>query len=497
MSDWRDEFIKEGLTFSNISLRPQYSELETRAGREGGPKTETYLTSKIKLAIPIISANMDTVTESKMAIAMARYGGIGIIHRNCSTLKQVEEVKKVKMAEEVFIREPYTLFPADSVHRARELMAEKQIDSVLIIEPGVGRHFFGLITKYEIADANGEEMVGKYTKKRNQLIVAQIENSITGNNFKEMADRIFKEQPLLGKLPFIDKNGELIGLMTKKDLFRYAEYPDATRDEKGRLRVGAAIGIDDDVTRPMGRAEQLLIAGADVLVLDVAHAHAKKPMGTAKFIRELFPNCNLIAGNVATLEAVKDYAIIGVDAIKVGIGPGATCSTRIVAGAGVPQVSAILECVMEAAKYNIPIIADGGIRYPRDVAVAIGCGASSIMIGTLFAGTDESPGEIIPGRLAKAVRGMSSLDVNLEIKGDQFISSDLRKIIHPEGETGHVPYRGPLIRVLGALVSGLRSGMTYAGAATIEDLKKPFPGKFTRVSQAAFEESKPHDVEII
>ena len=500
MSDWRDEFIKEGLTFSDISLRPQYSDLETRAEKDGGPTTATHLTAKIKLAIPIISANMDTVTESKMAIAMARYGGFGIVHRNCSIEKQVEEVKKVKMAEEGLIREPYTLFSADSIHCARELMAERQVDSVLIIDAtGIGKKFLGLITKYEIANADGSEMVGKYMKPRDELIVTEIDNfSLTEKKAKELAERIFKEQPLLGKLPFVDKQGELLGLMTKKDLFRYASYPDATKDENGRLRVGAAIGVGE---KELKRAEELLLAGADVLVLDVAHAHASKPMDMARAIMVSFRNSNyeLIVGNVATAEAVRDYARLGISAIKVGIGPGATCSTRIVAGAGVPQVSAILECAREAEKHKIPIIADGGIRFPRDVSIAIACGASAVMIGTLFAGTDESPGDIIDdnGRLVKVVRGMSSLNVNLGIKGDNFIKAGIKDTIQPEGITGHVPYRGPLIRILGALVSGLRSGMTYAGAATIEDLQKYSPRKFTRMSQAAWEESKPHDVEII
>lgn len=496
MSDWRDEFIKEGLTFSDISLRPQYSELETRAEKEGGPTTATYLTPKIKLAIPIISANMDTVTESKMAIAMAHYGGIGIIHRNCSVLKQVEEVRKVKTAEEVFISQPYTLYSTNSVYQARKLMAERQIDSVLIIDTDVGRIFFGLITKYEIANVDGSEMISKYMKKRDQLIVVETENYPTGNVAKEMAKHIFEEQPLLGKLPFVDKKGGLIGLITKKDLFRYAEYPDATKDENGRLRVGAAIGVGE---KEIKRAEELLQAGVDVLVLDVAHGHASKPMDMARAIKVCFRNRDfeLIVGNVATAEAVRDWARLEVSAIKVGIGPGATCSTRIVAGAGVPQVSAILECAREAEKFGIPIIADGGIRYPRDVPITIGCGASTVMIGTMLAGTDESPGEIMPGRLAKIVRGMSSLDVNLEIKGDQFLSTDLRKTIQPEGETVQVPHRGPLIRVLGSLVSGLRSGMTYAGAANIKELQRPFERKFTRMSRAAFEESKPHDVEVI
>lgn len=495
--DWRDEFIKEGLTFSNIGLRPQYSELETRAEKEGGPATAGWLTPKIKLAIPIISANMDTVTESKMAIAMARYGGLGIIHRNCGILKQVEEVKKVKMAEEGLIKEPYTLFPSDYVSRARELMAERQIDSVLIVDSDVGKKFLGLITKYEIVNADGSEMVGKYMKPRTELIVVEIDNNLlTEKRAKDLAEQIFKEQPLLGKLPFINSNKQLLGLMTKKDLFRYASYPDATKDENGRLRVGASIGIGE---KEFKRAEELLEAGADVLVLDVAHAHAKKPMEMIKVIKDYFTKCELIAGNVATFEAVSDYAELYVDAVKVGIGPGATCSTRIVSGAGVPQVSAILECAREAQKYGISVIADGGIRYPRDVPLAIACGASSVMIGTLFAGTDESPGDIIDdnGKLVKVVRGMSSLNVNLGIKGDDFVKAGLKDIIQPEGVTGHVPYRGPLIRVLGALISGLRSGMTYAGTATIQDLQKPFPRKFTRVSQAAWEESKPHDVEII
>ncbi len=497
MSDWRDKFIKEGLTFSDISLRPQYSELETRTEKEGGPTTATCLTPKIKLAIPIVSANMDTVTESKMATAMARYGGIGIIHRNCSIEKQVKEVKKVKSAEEGLIRAPYTLYPDDSVSRARELMAEHQIDSVLIIDAGASKRFLGLITKYEIASADNFEMVGKYMKPREHLIVVEMNNfSLTEKRAKELAEQVFKQQPLLGKLPFVDERGELLGLMTKKDLFRYASYPDATKDENGRLRVGAAIGVGE---KELKRAEELLLAGADVLVLDVAHAHASKPMETAKNIKANFPKCELIVGNVAAFEAVFDYAKIGIDAIRVGIGPGATCSTRIVAGAGVPQVSAILECAREAKKFGIPIIADGGIRYPRDVSIAIACGASTVMIGTMFAGTDESPGDIIDdnGKLVKVARGMSSLNVNIGIKGDDFIKAGLKDMIQPEGITGHVPYRGPLVRVLGALVSGLRSGMTYAGAATIEELQKPYPRKFTRMSQAAWEESKPHGVEII
>lgn len=497
MSDWRDEFIKEGLTFSNIRLRPQYSELETRAEKEGGPSTAVQLTPKIKLAIPIISANMDTVTESRMAIAMARYGGLGIIHRNCSIERQVEEVKKVKMAEEGLIREPYTLFPTDSVNRARELMAEHQIDSVLIVDAGISKKFLGLITKYEIADADSFEMVGKYMKSRGRLIVIEIKNNLlTEKRAKELAEHAFKEQPLLGKLPFIDEHGGLLGLLTKKDLFRYASYPDAVKDENGRLRVGAAVGVDN---KTLERTEALLKVGADILVLDVAHAHARKPIEMTKAIKANFPKCELIVGNIATCEAVCDYAKLNVDALKVGIGPGATCSTRIVSGAGVPQVSAILECARKAEKFGIPIIADGGIRYPCDVSIAIACGASSVMIGTLFAGTDESPGDIIDdnGKLVKVARGMSSLNVNLGIKGDSFVKAGLKDMIQPEGVTGHVSYRGPLIRVLGALVSGLRSGMTYVGAATIEDLQKPFPRKFTRMSQAAWNESKPHDVDII
>ena len=496
--DWRDEFIDAGLTFADVLLRPQFSELETRAEKEGGPKTEIQLTPKIKLTIPIISANMDTVTESAMAVAMARYGGLGIIHRNCSVEKQVEEIKKVKQAEEGFIKNPYTLNPASYVNRARQMMAEHQIDSILIVE-SFRKELVGLITKYEIANISGLELVQDYMKPRKDLIVIEAEEYLTAGNAIKLAEQVFKNQPLLGKLPFIDKSGKLLGLITKKDLFRSAEYPSATKDEHGCLRVGAAIGIDDDVYKPMGRAEQLLGAGADVLVLDVAHAHAKKPIKVAKIIKEYYPYCELIAGNVATLEAVRDYARIGVDAIKVGIGPGATCSTRIISGAGVPQVSAILECARESEKYGIPIIADGGIRYPRDVSIAIACGASAVMVGTLFAGTDESPGDILDdnGRTVKVVRGMSSLGVNVDIKGDGFVRAGLKDMIQPEGVIGQVPYRGPLIRVLGALVAGLRSGMTYTGTATIKELQKPFPRKFSRLSRAAWEESKPHDIEII
>lgn len=496
MTDWRNEFIDSGLTFSDVLIRPRYSALETRADREGGPNTEVQLAPKIKLAIPIISANMDTVTESAMAIAMARYGGLGVVHRNCSIEHQVEEVEKVKRAEEDLIRNPYTLYPADGVSRARELMAEHQVDSILIVDVGIGKELVGLITKYEIANASGN--VGDYMKPRKDLIVIETEEPLREDKARKLAEEVFKEKPLLGKLPFVNKNGKLLGLITKKDLFRSAEYPYAVKDERGRLLVGAAIGIDDKV---LERAEKLLNTGADVLVLDVAHGHASKPMDVARAIKVSFRDRDyeLIVGNVATAEAVRDWAKLGVDAIKVGIGPGAVCSTRIVAGAGVPQVSAILECAREADAWRIPIIADGGIRYPRDVSIAIACGASAVMIGTLFAGTDESPGDIIDdnGRMVKVVRGMSSLGVNVDIRGDSFIKAGLKDMIQPEGVTGTVPYRGPLVRVLGALVAGLRSGMTYAGAATIKELQRPFERKFTRMSRAAWEESKPHDVEII
>ena len=489
--DFRDKLIEDGLTFSDISLRPQKSNLKSRLD----PDTFCRITKKIKLAVPIISANMDTVTESAMAIAMARYGGIGIIHRNMGIEAQVGEILKVKSAEEALIRNPYTLSPLNFVWQARELLAERQIDSVLIIDKG--KKLVGLITKYELARAEGTEPIKKYMLPRKNLIVAEIKGRIlTEKDARILAEKIFEKQRLLGKLPFVDKKGKLVALLIKKDLFKAALYPTATKDEFGRLRVGAAIGIGEDA---IIRATALVEAGTDLLVLDVAHGHAVRPLEIARLIKKRLPKCELIIGNVAAREAIRDLARLGVSAIKVGIGPGATCSTRIVAGAGVPQVSAILECVREAQKRGIPIIADGGIRYPRDVAIAIACGASAVMVGTLFAGTDESPGDIIDdnGRLVKVVRGMSSLNVNLGIKGDNFIKAGIKDMIQPEGVTGHVPYRGPLIRVLGALVAGLRSGMTYAGAATIEELQKPFPRKFTRMSRAAWEESKPHDVEII
>src|SRR3989338_24691 len=296
--------IPLGLSYDDVLLVPKHSHVSSRKETS----LVTQLTKSIQLNAPLVSANMDTVTESKMAIAMARYGGIGIIHRNCSIERQVEEVKKVKTAEEGLIKEPYTLYPGDSVNRARELMMEHQIDSVLIIDAGICKKFLGLITKYEIANADGSEMVGKYMKPRDELIVTEIDNfSLTEKKAKELAERIFKEQPLLGKLPFVDKQGELLGLMTKKDLFRYASYPDATKDENGRLRVGAAIGVGE---KELKRAEELLLAGADVLVLDVAHAHAEKPMDMARAIMVSFRNSNyeLIVGNVATAEAVRDYA---------------------------------------------------------------------------------------------------------------------------------------------------------------------------------------------
>lgn len=491
--DWRDEFINAGLTFCDVSLRPQYSRLLTRAQKDGGPNTRTKLTPKIELAIPIISANMDTVTESAMATAMARFGGIGIIHRNCSIAAQVAIVRRVKSAEDSLIKNPYTLSGEDSVSKARELFIQKEIDSILIIDER--KRLIGLITKYEIARASADAKLKKYMRPRKELIVIEKDPPPDAQEARKIAEKTFAKHPLLGKLPFVNREDRLLGLLTKKDLFQFASFPNATKDSTGKLRVGAAIGVDKFA---LERAGELINAGVDVLVLDIAHGHSQMAMEMAKSAKRMWPGFELIVGNVATKEAVRDYVRLGADAVKVGIGPGATCSTRIVSGAGVPQVSAILECAREAEKTGTFIIADGGVRYPRDITIAIACGASSVMIGTLFAGTDESPGDIIreSGKNLKIVRGMSSLDVNLEIKGAKFLEAGIFEAIEPEGETRRVAYNGPLNRVLGALVSGLRSGMTYVGAATIKELRRPFNEKFTRMSQAAWEESRPHNVDI-
>lgn len=488
--DWRDALIKEGLTFSDLLLRPRKSGLSSRLD----PDTTTRLTKKIKIAIPIISANMDTVTESAMAIAMARHGGIGILHRNCAIEEEVAQVLKVKSAEEALIKDPYTLSPNDYILQANQMLNEKGIDSVLIIDKE--KRLVGMATKHEIWNAADSERIKKYMRPRQKLIVAEINLPLTEKEARKIAGRIFARHHMLSKLPFVDKSGRLVALLTHKDLIRLSSFSNATKDESGRLRVGAAIGVGDDTIH---RALALLQAGADVLVLDVAHGHAVKPMNTTKLICKRFPDAELIVGNVATFEAVRDYARLHVSAIKVGIGPGATCSTRIVSGAGVPQASALLECAREAQKTSTPIIADGGIRYPRDVTIAIGCGVSSVMIGTLLAGTNESPGTFIrdQGRLFKMVRGMSSLDVNIELKGEKFLSSGVKDMIQPEGIRGRVAYRGSAEQVLSELVSGLRSGMTYVGAASITELQRPFSRKFSRVSHAAQEESKPHDVEIV
>ncbi len=487
--DWRDELIKEGLTFSDLLLRPRRSELSSRLD----PNTTTRLTKKIRMAIPVVSANMDTVTENVMAMAMARVGGVGIFHRNCTIEEEVAQVIKVKSAEDALIKDPYTLSPNDYIWQANRMLKEKGIDSVLIIDKE--KRLVGMVTKHEIWNAADSERIKKYMRPRQKLIVAEKDPPLNEKEARKIAERVFARHHMLSKVPFVDKAGRLVALLTHKDLIRLSSFSNATKDEFGRLRVGAAVGVSEDA---LDRASALLGAGADVLVLDVAHGHAVKPMDIAKLIRRRFPDAELIVGNVATFEAVRDYARLRVSAIKVGIGPGATCSTRIVSGAGVPQVSALLECAREAGKYNIPIIADGGIVLSGDVSISIACGASSVMVGALFAGTDESPGILRRenGKLYKIVRGMSSFDVNAEIRGIKFMEVGIQDFIEPEGVPGRVLYSGPLVKVLGGLVGGLRSGMTYVGAKNIAELQRPFSRKFSRVSRAAREESKPHDIEI-
>ncbi len=473
--------LQEGLTFDDVLLIPAKSNVLPR-----DVDIKSQLTTDIKINIPLVSAAMDTVTESELAIAIAREGGIGIIHKNMSIEKQCLEVDKVKRSESGMILNPITLTPDKKVSDALELMKKYSVSGIPIINNQ--NELVGILTNRDLRfEPNPQLPVSELMTKEN-LITAPLGTTL------EQAEKILQKYKI-EKLPVIDKNKKLKGLITFKDILKKKKHPNACKDDLGRLRVGAAVGVTYDT---LERVEALFNAGADVIVIDTAHGHSEGVLKTIKEIRRKFKYEQIIAGNIGTFEAALDLIKCKVNAIKVGIGPGSICTTRVVAGVGIPQISAIAYAYSAASKSGIPIVADGGIRYTGDVPKAIAAGADSVMIGSLFAGTDESPGEKIlyEGRSYKVYRGMGSLGAMKHGSKDRYfqdVEDDIAKLV-PEGVEGRVPYRGPLSDTIYQIVGGLRAAMGYCGTKNIEALKKK--AKFIKITLAGLKESHPHDIKI-
>ncbi|HKO22344.1 MAG TPA: IMP dehydrogenase [Candidatus Eisenbacteria bacterium] len=468
------------LTFDDVLLLPGYSEVHPR-----DVDTSTFLTREIALNVPIVSAAMDTVTESALAIALAQEGGIGIVHKNLPLLEQVEEVDRVKRSESGMIVNPITLPPDVPIARALDLMEKFRISGVPITE---GKRLVGILTNRDLRFSSGSDLKVKDVMTKDKLITAPVGTTL------EEAERTL-HQHRIEKLPVVDSDFNLRGLITVKDIQKRIRYPRACKDHLGRLRVGAAIGVGADNVE---RADELMRAGVDVVVLDSAHGHSKAVLDTTRAIKQRHPTLQLIVGNVATPEATQDLIKAGADCVKVGMGPGSACTTRVVAGVGVPQISAVMECAAVAAKAGVPIIADGGIKYSGDVVKALAAGAHSVMIGNLLAGTEESPGETIlyEGRTYKVYRGMGSLSAMSGGRGDRYFQEgvkDLKKLV-AEGIEARVPYKGHVSNVIYQLMGGLRAGMGYCGVSSIEDLRTKT--RFVRITHAGLRESHPHDLTI-
>ena len=471
------KLIGEGITFDDVLLVPAFSEVIAN-----DVDTRTRLTNKIQLNIPLMSASMDTVTEHRMAIAMARQGGIGIIHKNMSIEEQAEEVDKVKRSENGVITDPFYLSPEHTLKDADELMAKFRISGVPITE---GKKLVGIITN---RDLKFEE---DYSKKIKECMTSEHLVTAKEGVTMEEAKRILAKARV-EKLPIVDENFNLKGLITIKDIEKQIKYPNSAKDDHGRLLCGAAIGITANV---LERTEALVNAKVDVVVLDSAHGHSANVINCVKMIKEKFPDLQVIAGNVATGEATRALIEAGVDAVKVGIGPGSICTTRVVAGIGVPQITAVMDCYAVAKEYGIPIIADGGIKYSGDVTKALAAGGNVCMMGSMFAGCDESPGsfELYQGRKYKVYRGMGSISAMENGSKDRYFQSDAKKLV-PEGVEGRVAYKGYVEDTIFQLLGGLRSGMGLCGAKDIETLKTT--GRFVKISAASLKESHPHDIHI-
>jgi IMP dehydrogenase len=475
--------IREGLTFDDVLLVPKRSPIVSRSQTD----LRTKLSRNITLNIPIISANMDTVTESGMAVAIAREGGIGIIHRFLTIEDQVDEILKVKRSESVMIEQPYTIRPDVTVAEAKKAMAEYGVSGLLVEEGG---KLAGIITRRDITfESNNKRKVSEVMTK--DVITAKAGTTI------EQAKEILNKQRI-EKLPVIDDKRRIVGLITSKDILKMEQYPHASKDKKGRLLAGAAVGVKGDY---LERTEALLEAGADVLVVDIAHGHSDNAINTVHMIKKAFPSCELIAGNVATGEGARDLIKAGVDAVKVGVGSGSICITRVITGSGVPQLTAVIDSVRVARDYDIPVISDGGIRNSGDITKALAAGSSSVMVGSLFGGTDESPGKTMVknGKKFKMYRGMASFYASLGRKyreeGPQVVDSDDLNDYVPEGVEAMVPYKGSVVEIVRQLAGGVRSGLSYCGAKTIAEMQKN--AEFIKMTSAGYIESQPHDVDLM
>lgn len=469
--------IGEGITFDDVLLVPSYSEVIPNQ-----VCLKTHLTKNIELNIPMMSAGMDTVTEHRMAIAMARQGGIGIIHKNMSIESQAEEVDKVKRSENGVITDPFYLSPEHTLEDANNLMAKFRISGVPITE---GKKLVGIITNRDLKFETDFSKRIKECMTSEGLITAT--EGITLDEAKKILARARKE-----KLPIVDKNGNLSGLITIKDIEKQIKYPNSAKDSQGRLLCGAGVGVTANI---LDRVDALVKSKVDVIVIDTAHGHSANVLKVVKMVRDAYPELGIIAGNVATGEATRALIEAGVDAVKVGIGPGSICTTRVVAGIGVPQVTAIMDSYEVAKEYGVPIIADGGIKYSGDMTKALAAGASVCMMGSIFAGCDESPGtfELFQGRKYKVYRGMGSIAAMENGSKDRYFQQDAKKLV-PEGVEGRVAYKGTVEDTVFQLIGGIRSGMGYCGAKTIKDLREN--GKFVKISAAALKESHPHDIHI-
>ena len=472
------KIIGDGLTFDDLLLVPGPSEVLPNEVEVG-----TRLTKKIKLNIPLMSASMDTVTESRMAIAMARQGGIGIIHKNMSIEEQAREVDRVKRSEHGVITDPFFLHPYNTLANALEIMSNYKISGVPIVDDQM--YLKGILTNRDVRFQEDPSVIIDDIMTKDGLIVGHVGISMT-DAVKKM------ESGKVEKLPIVDDEFKLKGLITIKDIEKTRQYPNSARDEHDRLLVGAGVGITGDM---MERVDALVEAKVDVIALDTAHGHSKGVMDAVRKIKAKYPDLQVIAGNVATGQATKDLIEAGVDCVKVGIGPGSICTTRVVTGVGVPQISAIIDCYKAAKEYDIPIIADGGVKYSGDITKALACGASVVMAGSLFAGTEESPGETImfEGKQFKEYRGMGSLAAMKSGSSDRYFQNDTKKYV-PEGVEGRVAYKGSVGDVIYQLLGGLRSGMGYVGAQNLVELEEK--ARFVKISPASLVENHPHDIQI-
>lgn len=477
---WESKFTREGLTFDDVLLVPGPSEVLPK-----DVSLSVNLTSKIKLNIPVISAGMDTVTESKMAISMARQGGLGIIHKNMSIEEQAEQVVTVKRSENGVITNPFFLSPEHQVFDAEHLMSKYRISGVPIVNNNEELKLVGILTNRDLRFIQDYSLVIDDVMTKENLVTAPVGTTL------EDAEKILQKYKI-EKLPIVDDNGILKGLITIKDIEKVIEFPNAAKDKQGRLLVGAAVGVTTDT---MVRVEKLVKAEVDVIVIDTAHGHSKGVLDVVAQIRKQFPDLEIIAGNIATAEGTRALFEAGADVVKVGIGPGSICTTRVVAGVGVPQITAIYDCASEARKLGKTIIADGGIKYSGDIVKALAAGGHVVMLGSLLAGTTESPGEteIFQGRRFKVYRGMGSIAAMEQGSKDRYFQDDAKKLV-PEGIEGRMPYKGPLSDTIHQLIGGVRAGMGYCGTKDLNDLREK--AQFIRMTGAGLRESHPHQVQI-